>query len=119
LKKPAGKRAEVVRQALSGGIQQMKRETLKSVVEQLNDYRENLKFAFLFKLVESFAENLSDLMLDRLQLFFTDLAAVADRLGSSRTDKQRTSIILKEMDQRIMEVKGSIGHLRRRIEQAD
>jgi hypothetical protein len=119
LKKPAGKRAEVVRQALSGGIQQMKRETLKSVVEQLRDYRENLKFAFLFKLVESFAENLSDLMLDRFQLFFTDLAAVADRLDSTRTDKQRTSTILKEMDQRTMEVKGSIGHLRRRIEQAD
>jgi hypothetical protein len=119
LKKPAGKRAEVVRQALSGGIQQMKRETLKSVVEQLRDYRENLKFAFLFKLVESFAENLSDLMLDRFQLFFTDLAAVADRLDSTRTDKQRASTILKEMDQRTMEVKGSIGHLRRRIEQAD
>jgi hypothetical protein len=40
-------------------------------------------------------------------------------LDSTRTDKQRTSIILKEMDQRTMEVKGSIGHLRRRIEQAD
>lgn len=119
LKKPAIKRAEVVRQALSGGIQQMKRETLKSVVEQLQDYRENLKFAFLFKRVESFAENLSDLMLDRFQLFFTDLAAVADRLDSTQTDKQRTSKILKEMDQRDREVKGSIGHLRRRIEQAD
>ncbi len=119
LKKPAIKRAEVVRQALSGGIQQMKRETLKSVVEQLQDYRENLKFAFLFKRVESFAENLSDLMLDRFQLFFTDLAAVADRLDSTQTDKQHTSKILKEMDQRDREVKGSIGHLRRRIEQAD
>jgi GTPase SAR1 family protein len=119
LKKPAGKRAEVVRQALSGGIQQMKRETLRSVVEQLKDYRENLKFAFLFKLVESFAENLSDLMLDRFQLFFTDLAAVADRLGSTHSDKQHTSKILKEMDQRAREVKGSIGHLRRRIEQSN
>ena len=119
LKKPASKRAEVVRQALSGGTQQMKRETLKSVVEQLKDYRENLKFVFLFKLVENFAENLSDLMIDRFQLFFTDLTAVADRLDSTKTDKQRTSEILKEMDQWAAEVKGSIGHLRRRIEQAD
>ncbi|MCK5203471.1 MAG: dynamin family protein [Desulfobacterales bacterium] len=119
LKKPASKRAEVVRQALSGGIQQMKRETLKSVVEQLKDYRENLKFAFLLKLVENSAENLSDLMLDRFQLFFTDLAAVADRLDSTKADKQRTSQILKEMDHRTAEVKGSIGHLRRRIAQTD
>ena len=119
LKKPASKQAEVVRQALSGGIQQMKRETLKSVVEQLKDYRENLKFAFLLKLVENSAENLSDLMLDRFQLFFTDLAAVADRLDSTKADKQRTSQILKEMDHRTAEVKGSIGHLRRRIAQTD
>jgi GTPase SAR1 family protein len=119
LKKPASKRAEVVRQALSGGTQQMKRETLKSIVEQLKDYRENLKFAFLLKLVENSAENLLDLMLDRFQLFFTDLAAVADRLDSTKTDKQRTSQLLKEMDHQTTEVKGSIGHLRRRIAQTD
>jgi hypothetical protein len=117
LKKPARQQAEVVRQALKGGTQQMKRETLKSVVEQLKDYRENLKFAFLLKLVESSAENLKDLMLDRFQLFFTDLAAVADRLDSTKADKQRTLEILKEMDQSTAEVKGSIGHLRKRIEQ--
>ncbi len=117
LKKPASKQAEVVRQALKGGTRQMKRETLKSVVEQLKDYRENLKFAFLLKLVESSAENLTDLMLDRFQLFFTDLAAVAERLDSTKADKQRTLKILKEMDQSTAEVKESIGHLRKRIEQ--
>ena len=119
LKKPAGKRAEVFRQALHGGTQQMKRETLKSVVEQLKDFRENLKFAFLLKLVEKFAENLSDLMIDRFQLFFTDLNAVADRLDTTKTDKQHASKILEEMDERAAEVKGSIDHLRRRIQQAD
>ena len=119
LKKPARQQAEVFRQALKGGTQQMKRETLKSVVEQLKDYRENLKFAFLLKLVESSAENLKDLMLDRFQLFFTDLAAVADRLDSTKADKQRTLEILKEMDQSTAEVKGSIGHLRKRIEQTN
>ena len=119
LKKQASKRAEVVRQALSGGTRQMKKETLKSVVEQLNDYRENLKFAFLLKLVENSADNLSALMQDRFQVFFTDLAAVAERLDSTKTDKQRTSEILKDMDQWIADVKGSIGHLRRRVEQTD
>jgi hypothetical protein len=44
---------------------------------------------------------------------------VADRLNSTKTDKQHTSKILEEMDQRAAEVKGSIGHLRRRIEQSN
>ena len=66
--------------------------------------------------MEHSAQNLTDLMRDRFQLFFTDLAAVAERLDSTKADKRRTLEILKEMDQRIAEVKGSIGHLRRRIE---
>ena len=107
----------MVRQALSGGIRQMKRETLKSVVEQLKDYRENLKFTFLLKLVDTLAENLSDLMLDRFQLFSSDLSEVADRLDSTHTDKQHILIVLKEMDDRAREAKASIDHLRRRIEQ--
>ena len=97
----------------------MKRETLKSVVEQLRDYRENLKFAFLLKLVENCAEHLTHLMLDRFQVFFTDIAAVATRLNSTKSEKQRTSEILKEMDHWAADVKGSINHLRRRIEKTD
>ena len=119
LKRPARNRADVIQQALSGGTQQMKRDTLRMIVEQLKDYRENLKFAFLFKIVENFAENLVDLMQDRFQLFVTDLAAVAGRLDSTKIDKQRTLEILKEMDQWSAGVKGSIGHLRRRIEQVN
>jgi predicted transcriptional regulator len=117
LKKPAVQREEVVRRALRGGIQQMKRETLKSVVEQLRDYRENLKFAFLLKLVENSADYLTQLMLDRFQVFFTDIAAVASRLDSTAADRQCASEILAEMNQGAAEVKLSIGHLRRRIEQ--
>ena len=90
LKKPAAKRAETFRQAIHGGTQQMKR-----------------------------AENLSNLMIDRFQLFFTDLSAVADRLDSTKTDKQQVSKILAEMNQRAAEVRGSIAHVRRRIEHAD
>ncbi len=119
LKQPTRKRADVIQQALSGGTRQMKRDTLRLVIEQLKDYRENLKFAFLFKLIENFAEHLVDLMQDRFQLFVTDLAAVGDRLDSTKIDKQRTLELLTEMDQLSAGVKGSIGHLRRRIEQAN
>jgi GTPase SAR1 family protein len=119
LKKPTDKQEEVVRRALSGGTLQMKRETLKSVVEQLRDYRENLKFAFLLKLVDNAADQLTRLMLDRFQTFFTDIAAIAGRLGSTKSDKQRTSEVLREMNQEAADVKESIGHLRRRIEQND
>jgi GTPase SAR1 family protein len=119
LKKPANQQEEVVRRAISGGIRQMKRETLKSVVEQLRDYRENLKFAFLFKLVENATDHLTHLMFDRFQVFFTDIGAVAARLDNTKSDKQRTSKILMEMNQWTADVKGSIGHLRRRISLPD
>jgi hypothetical protein len=119
LKKPSRKPTDVIQKALSGGTQQMKRDTMRLIVEQLKDYRENLKFAFLFKLIENFAENLVDLMQDRFQLFVTDLSAIADRLDSTKVDKQHTLQILKEMDQWSAGVNESISHLRRRIEQAN
>ncbi len=119
LKQPTRKRADVIQQALSGGTRQMKRDTMRIVVEQLKDYRENLKFAFLFKLIDNFADHLVDLMQDRFQLFVTDLAAVSDRLDNTKIDKEQTLQLLKEMNQNSAGVKGSIGHLRRRIEQAN
>ena len=119
LKQPARKRTDVIQQALSGGTRQMKRDTIKVIIEQLRDYRENLKFAFLFKLIENFAENLVDLMQDRFQLFVTDLAAIGNRLDSTKIDKQHTLKLLNEMDQSSASVKGSIEHLRRRIEQVN
>jgi hypothetical protein len=119
LKKPTRKPTDVIQKALSGGTQQMKRDTMRLIVEQLKDYRENLKFAFLFKLIENFTENLVDLMQDRFQLFVTDLSAIADRLDSTKVDKQHTLQILKEMDQWSAGVNESISHLRRRIEQAN
>ena len=92
---------------------------MRLIVEQLKDYRENLKFAFLYKLIDHFAENLVDLMQDRFQLFVTDLSAIADRLDSTKIDKQSTLETLQEMDQRSAGVKESISHLRRRVEQTN
>ena len=119
LKKPTSKKEDVIQQALSGGTRQMKRDSVRLIVEQLKDYRENLKFAFLFKLIENFADNIDELMQDRFQLFVTDLAVVADRLDSTKIDKQSTLEILKEMDRESAGVKGSIEHLRRRIEEGN
>jgi GTPase SAR1 family protein len=119
LKKPAARQEEVIGRAISGGIRQMKRETLKSVVDQLRDYRENLKFVFLFKLVENTTDHLTHLMFDRFQVFFTDIAVVAARLDDTQSDKQRTSKILNEMNRRTADVKERIAHLRRRIQKTD
>ena len=119
LKQPTRKQSDVIQQALSGGTLQMKRDTMRSIVDQLKDYRENLKFAFLYKLIDHFAENLVDLMQDRFQLFVTDLSAIADRLDSTKIDKQSTLETLQEMDQRSAGVKESISHLRRRVEQTN
>ena len=101
------------------GYDRGKAVNLKSVVDQLRDYRENLKFVFLFKLVENTADHLTHLMFDRFQVFFTDIAAVAARLDNTQSDKERTSKILNEMNRRTADVKERIAHLRRRIQKTD
>ena len=63
-KKSTGKQGAVELKALENALSRMKRETAKSIVFHLKDYRENLKFSYFFKLVELVAENFAQQMAD-------------------------------------------------------
>ena len=77
----------------------MKRETGKSVAFHLKDYRENLKFRYLFKLAEAASDGFARTALDRFQAYFSDLSAIMKKIGTSQGDKARALKILNEMDQ--------------------
>ncbi len=85
--------------ALKDATRRMKRETGKSVAFHLKDYRENLKFTYLFKLAEASSDGFSQTVLDRFQAYFSDLSASMERIGTSQKDKSRAVKVLSEMDQ--------------------
>ena len=104
--------------ALKDAIRRMKRETGKSVVFHLKDYRENLKFRYLFKLAEATADGCAETALNRFQAYFSDLSATMARIGTSQNDKAGAVKILDEMDQVSRQLNEKLDRIRKQIEEA-
>jgi GTPase SAR1 family protein len=117
-RKSANREGEETLRALKDAIRRMKRETGKSVVFHLKDYRENLKFRYLFKLAETTSDGFGQAVLDRFQAYFSDLSATMERIGTSQNDKVRAVKILNEMDQVSRQLNKKLDLIRKEIAEA-
>jgi hypothetical protein len=116
-RKSSDREGEETLRALKDAIRRMKRETGKSVAFHLKDYRENLKFRYLFKLTEATSDGFAQTVLDRFQAYFSDLSAIMERIGTSKNDKARAMKILNEMDQISRQLNKKLDRIRKEIEQ--
>ena len=117
-RKSAKREGEETLRALKDAIRRMKRETGKSVAFHLKDYRENLKFGYLFKLAESTSDGFARATLDRFQAYSSDLSATMKRIGTSQNDKARALKILNEMDRISRQLNKKLDLIREEIEEA-
>jgi GTPase SAR1 family protein len=117
-RKSASRESEETLRALKDAIRRMKRETGKSLVFHLKDYRENLKFRYLFKLAEATSDGFAQTVLDRFQAYFSDFSATMEHIGTSQNDKARAVKILNEMDQLSRQLNKKIDRIRKEIAEA-
>jgi GTPase SAR1 family protein len=117
-KKSTEHQQEVKIKAMQDALRRMKRETARSVVFHLKDYRENLKFRYLFKLVEAASESFSRTVLEQFQAYFSDLSAAIERVGSSQGDKEKARHIVDDMERTSREIVDKINRVRGEIEGA-
>jgi len=118
IKKSGGQGGQEKIKALDDALRRMKRETQRSVVFHLKDYRENLKFRYLFQLVETACESYAQAVLDRFQVYFSDLSTIVERIGTSQSAKEKAKEILDEMDRSSRALIEKINRIRREIERA-
>ena len=107
---------EVKIKAMEYALQRMKRETVRSVVFQLKDYRENLKFRYFFKLVESVSESFTQTVLERFQAYFSDLSATIERIGTRQSDKEKARQVLDDMERAARELGDKLNRIRGEVE---
>ncbi len=98
--------------ALASGIKRMKRETERSILFHLKDYKENLKFQYLLKLADAAGDALYRQLLERFQHQGADLSRVAALIGEQRSDKQEISASLDRLGAASRSLQEKIGHLR-------
>ncbi len=101
--------------ALRDGVKRIKRETERSLVFHLNDYRENLKYQYVFKLVDVASANLYDLLVDRFQAFTIDISDMMNLAGKEHEVKEEALRGLAALDQSITELQGRIGDVKKRM----
>ena len=97
-KKPIQIQNEEEIRAIKDGVVRIKRETERSIIFLFKDYRENIKFQYLFRLVEAVSNKLYEVLLERFQTYVTDLSNIVELVGDKRLDKQRTSELMSEME---------------------
>ncbi|MBW2643026.1 MAG: dynamin family protein [Deltaproteobacteria bacterium] len=119
LKKPIQSKNEQEVLALKDGVLRMKRETEKSVVYHFKDYQENIKFQYIYKLIEAASNSLYEVLTDRFRAYVADLSNIVELINNKLIDKQQASEILKEMEQTSIEIDGRINVIREKIELMD
>jgi len=116
MKKPIQNEQEGEIFALKDGVKRIKQETESSIVFHLKDYKENLKFQYLYKLVDSVSENLLETLLDRFNVFTTDMSEMAGLVDAEQSAKEKAVEILKSMEAGSREVLEDISRLKGEFE---
>jgi hypothetical protein len=116
LKKPIQGKNEEEILALRDGVLHMKREMEKSVISHLKDYQENIKFQYIYRLVEAESNSLYESLLDRFQVYGADFSSIVDLINNKVIDREQTSEMMKTMGLDCSEMGEKINGLRERID---
>ncbi len=116
IKKPIQRKNEGEMLALRDGVLRVKHEMEKSVISHLKDYQENIKFQYIYKLVEAESNSLYETLLDRFQIYGADLSSIVDLVNNKMIDRDQTSEMMKTMAFDCSEMGKKINGLRERIE---
>ncbi len=116
LKKPVqDKQADAIL-ALKDGIRRMKRETERSIVSHFKNYRENIKFQYIFKLADAVSNRSYDILTERFQAYITELTLLTSLVNQKRIDKEQLFNILKEIDDDVQKIGIRINVVKEKIE---
>ncbi|MCF8025570.1 MAG: dynamin family protein [Desulfobacteraceae bacterium] len=83
--------------ALKSGVAKMKRETETTIVFHFKNYRENLKFQYLFRLIDATATELNQWLVNRFQTYRTDLNRIREMTNKDQADKEQALSCIDEI----------------------
>ena len=83
--------------ALKDSVLRVKRETEKSIISHFKDYKENIKYQYVLRLVDAVAGQLHEELTERIQVYASDLSMFVDRINNTRIDKEHLSRTMNEL----------------------
>jgi GTPase SAR1 family protein len=116
LKKSTGVKGDEEIKALKDGIRRMKKETQRSVNAHFIDYRENVKFQYMLRLVDASSNRLFEGLTDHFRVYLSDLTGLIDSMGSERQDKEQLGASLGAIEAEGSRIGTQIDALRRDVQ---
>jgi len=116
LKKPIGGKKEEAIFALKDGVMRIKRETEKSIVSHFKDYKENIKFQYIFKLVETVATKLHETLLDKFSMSVMDFSNLIELINYNQTDKERTAAAISGVETALQGISKRVEDFREKLD---
>jgi len=105
--------------ALKRSIRPMKKEIKRSIIDHFRDYRENLKFQYIFKLTDSSSDFLFDKMIDRFDVLTTDLSEMVKLVGEEKGARNNAVSMLQSVEAETQKLTKKINQLREKIHQCE
>lgn len=93
LRKRVGGDLDSAIRSLEDSVRRIKEQLRESITAHLMDYRENLKYQYLFKLVDAMSSNLYESLVDRMRAF---TGSVSDMSGLIENQRQARDEIVNE-----------------------
>lgn len=87
--------------ALKDGIRRMKAETERSLIALFKDYRENIKFQYVQRLVQTSGTRLCDLLTEKFGGYLGDMKALVAAIADKRNDRDQLDQTLSEIEQEL------------------
>jgi hypothetical protein len=95
IRQPAKDETENSVFALKDAIKRMKKETEGGLAFHFKDYKENLKFQYIFRLVDVVSDNIYDVMMERFHDYTQDLSQLTGLMVKNQVDKDQLSLSLQ------------------------
>jgi hypothetical protein len=105
--------------ALQKSVRRMKKQTEESILFQCKNYRENLKFSYLYKLTEEVSLRLAEPLMDRFRTFGDSTTEMSTHLNRQKTDRDRAAEKIKELEIAARSTGDKIALLRNEIERSE
>jgi GTPase SAR1 family protein/HAMP domain-containing protein len=116
IKKQVGEKGSEEIEALRGAVRRMKQETERSVYEHFRDYRENIKFQYMVRLVNAAGNHLLESLSEHFRTHVSDLQDMIASMGSERQDKKQVDKALDGVETNIRASAIQIKMLRHEID---
>jgi len=87
VKKPFPSEKQKKIRALENAIIRMKRDTNKAMAFDFKNFRENLKFQYMLKLIHAYSQSVCKALEDMSQTYFLDTSRIQTNLAANEADK--------------------------------